>query len=210
MSPLTAEFEKLIEIDIFAIELGYSVVALADRGKNGDLLDRITGVRKTIARELGLIVPPISVRDNLDLDTNEYRFLLRGKQLARGRLMPKRWIAMNVAGSPVQLRGMPTVEPVFGINAMWIGDEERKSAEINGYSVVDAGSVMITHLSETFESAALHLLSRQDVQSLVDHVKRNIRRSCRRIASRPGQHRHHPARPAKPARRRACRSATCP
>ncbi len=170
-SALGAEFEKLIESEPFAIELGYNVVALADRAQNGDLLDRITGVRKTIARELGLVVPPIAVRDNLELDTNEYRFLLRGKEIGRSRLMPKRWLAMNVGGSKVQLRGIPTVEPVFGIDAVWIGEEERKSAEINGYSVVDASSVMVTHLSEALRQHAHHLLTRQDVQALVDVVK---------------------------------------
>ena len=170
-SALGAEFEKLIESEPFAIELGYNVVALADRAQNGDLLDRITGVRKTIARELGLVVPPIAVRDNLELDTNEYRFLLRGKEIGRSRLMPKRWLAMNVGGSKVQLRGIPTIEPVFGIDAVWIGDEERKSAEINGYSVVDASSVLVTHLSEAIRQHAHHLLTRQDVQALVDVVK---------------------------------------
>jgi len=170
-SALGAEFEKLIESEPFAIELGYNVVALADRAQSGDLLDRITGVRKTIARELGLVVPPIAVRDNLELDTNEYRFLLRGKEIGRSRLMPKRWLAMNVAGSKVQLRGIPTIEPVFGIDAVWIGEEERKSAEINGYSVVDASSVLVTHLSEALRQHAHHLLTRQDVQALVDVVK---------------------------------------
>ncbi|MGH8021601.1 MAG: FHIPEP family type III secretion protein, partial [Opitutaceae bacterium] len=170
-SPLGGEFEKLIETDLFSIELGYNVVALADRAQNGDLLDRITGVRKTLARELGIVIPPIAVRDNLELDTNEYRFLLRSKEAARGRLMPRRWMAMNVGGSTVQLRGIPTVEPVFGIEAVWIGDDERKSAEINGYSVVDASSVMVTHLSETLRQSAYQLISRQDVQALVDVVK---------------------------------------
>ncbi len=170
-SPLGAEFEKLIETDLFAIELGYNVVALADRAQNGDLLDRVTGVRKTLARELGIVIPPIAVRDNLELDTNEYRFLLRGKEITRGRLMARRWLAMNVGGSKVQLRGIPTVEPVFGIDAVWIGDEERKSAEINGYSVVDAASVLVTHLSESLKRSAPLLLSRQDVQALVDVVK---------------------------------------
>ena len=170
-SPVGGEFEKLIETDLFSIELGYNLVVLADRSQNGDLLDRITGVRKTLARELGIVIPPIAVRDNLELDTNEYRFLLRSKEIARGRLMPRRWMAMNVGGSTVQLRGIPTVEPVFGIEAVWIGDDERKSAEINGYSVVDASSVMVTHLSEMLRQSGCQLISRQDVQALVDVVK---------------------------------------
>lgn len=170
-SPVGAEFEKILETDLFAIELGYNVVALADRGQGGDLLERITGVRKSMARELGIVIPPVAVRDNLELDTNEYRFLVRSKEIARGRLMPKRWMAMNVGGSSVQLRGIPTVEPVFGIEATWISEEERKSAEINGYSVVDASSVLVTHLSENLRQQAWSLLTRQDVQVLVDVVK---------------------------------------
>ena len=168
---LPTEFEKLIEVDVFALEIGYNLLVLADKEQGGDLLERVTGVRKTIARELGIVVPPIAVRDNMELESDEYRFLLHNKELARGEVMPRRWMAMNVSGSEVELKGVPTVEPVFGIDAVWIDDDEKKNAEINGFSVVDASSVLVTHLSESLKSNAHRLLSRQDTQSLVDHMQ---------------------------------------
>ncbi len=165
------EFKRLIEVDTFAIELGTGLLHLAEKKNGGDLLDRVTGVRKSFAREMGVIVPPIAIRDNLELETHEYRFLLRGKELSRGKILPNRWLAMNVTNSPVPLKGVPTVEPVFGISATWIGDDEKRSAEINGYTVVDPGSVLITHLSESIKRASHLILGRQDVQTLVDHLK---------------------------------------
>jgi flagellar biosynthesis protein FlhA len=165
------EFKKLIEVDTFAVELGTGLLHLAEKKNGGDLLDRVTGVRKSFAREMGVIVPPIAIRDNLELDTHEYRFLLRGKEISRGKILPNRWLAMNVTNSPVPLKGVATVEPVFGINATWIGDEEKRSAEIHGYTVVDPGSVLITHLSESIKRAAHLILGRQDVQTLIDHLK---------------------------------------
>jgi len=165
------EFKKLIEVDTFSIELGSGLLNLAEKKNGGDLLDRVTGVRKSFAREMGVIVPPIAIRDNLELDSNEYRFLLRGKELARGRILPGRWLAMNVTNSPVPLKGTATIEPVFGISATWIADEERRSAEIHGYTIVDPGSVLITHLSEAIKRASHLILARQDVQTLVDHIK---------------------------------------
>ena len=165
------EFKKLVEVDTFAIELGTGLLGLAEKKNGGDLLDRVTGVRKTFAREIGLIVPPIAIRDNLELDAQEYRFLLRGKELARGRILANRWLAMNVTNSPVPLKGVATIEPVFGINATWIGEEERRAAEIHGYTVVDPSSVMITHLSEALKRASHLILGRQDVQALVDNIK---------------------------------------
>jgi flagellar biosynthesis protein FlhA len=165
------DLRKLIELDVFAVEIGYGLLPLADATKGGDLLSRVTGVRKALAREKGIIVPPVSVRDNLELEPNDYRFLLRGKPIARGTVLPGRWMAMNVAGSTVRLRGVPTREPVFNLEATWIDEAEKKTAELNGYTVVDPSSVMITHLSETLKAHAHLLLGRQDVQTLIDHVK---------------------------------------
>jgi flagellar biosynthesis protein FlhA len=156
---------------VFAIEIGYGLLPLADAKQGGDLLSRVTGVRKTLAREKGLLVPPVSVRDNLELEPNEYRFLLRGKAVAKGLVQPGRSMAMNVSGSKVALRGLPTREPVFGLEAVWIDEGERKTAELNGYTVVDPSSVMITHVSETLKGCAHLLLGRQDVQVLIDHLK---------------------------------------
>ncbi len=170
-SPIAEEFRRVIDQDVFAIEVGYGLLSLADTTRGGDLLARITGVRKTLARERGLVVPPISVRDNLELESNDYRFLLRGKAVGRGTVHAGRWMAMNVGGSRVSLRGTPCREPVFGLDAVWIEESERKVAELNGYTVVDAASVVITHLSEVLKTSAHLLLGRQDVQTLVDHVK---------------------------------------
>ncbi len=167
------DVRKLIEVDVFAIELGYGLLTLANAKSGGDLLARVTGVRKTLAREKGIVVPPVSVRDNLELEANEYRFLLRGKQLARGQLHPGRWLAMNVSASKVKLRGVPTREPVFNLDATWIDEPEKKTAELNGYTVVDPASVLITHLSETLKTHAHYLLGRQEVQSLLDHLKQS-------------------------------------
>jgi flagellar biosynthesis protein FlhA len=167
----TDDLRKLIELDVFAIEIGYGLLPLADAAKGGDLLSRVTGVRRSLAKEKGMLVPPVSVRDNLELEPNDYRFLLRGKPVARGNVLAGRWMAMNVAGSSVRLRGVPTREPVFNLEATWIDEAEKKTAELNGYTVVDPSSVMITHLSETLKSIAHLLLGRQDVQKLIDHIK---------------------------------------
>ncbi|MDI1247708.1 MAG: flagellar biosynthesis protein FlhA [Lacunisphaera sp.] len=165
------DVRKLIDVDVFAIEIGYGLLTLADTKMGGDLLARVTGVRKALAREKGVVVPPVSVRDNLELEPNDYRFLLRGKAVARGSLVPGRFLAMNVAGSTVALRGIPTREPVFNLDATWIDEAEKKTAELNNYTVVDPSSVLITHLSEILKASAHHLLTRQDVQALIDHVK---------------------------------------
>jgi flagellar biosynthesis protein FlhA len=111
------------------------------------------------------------LRDNLQIGANEYRFLLKGQVVAQGNLMPGYWLAMNATNSKVTLKGIPTVEPVFQLPATWITDVERKSAEAAGYTVVDAPSVMVTHLSETVRRNAHEILSRQDVQLLLDNLK---------------------------------------
>jgi flagellar biosynthesis protein FlhA len=165
------ELARLVDLDVFSIEIGYGLLPLADEKQGGDLLTRITGLRRSISREKGVLVPPVSVRDNLELGGHEYRFLLRGKPIARGQVVPGRWLAMNPANSTVKLKGIPTREPVFGLEASWIGPDEKTTAEVNGFTVVDPTSVLITHLSETLKNNVWLLLGRQDVQALIDHVK---------------------------------------
>ncbi len=165
------KIESLLSVDALQIELGYGLVNLADTRKNGDLLERVTGVRRTFATEMGVVIPPIRLRDNLQMGANEYRFLLKGQVIAQGNLMPGYWLAMNATNSKVTLKGIPTVEPVFQLPATWITDVERKSAEAAGYTVVDAPSVMVTHLSEIVRRNAHEILSRQDVQILLDNLK---------------------------------------
>ena len=170
-SAASDKLENLLNVDAMQIELGYGLVSLADAKKGGDLLDRVTGVRKTFASEMGVIIPPIRLRDNMQMEANQYRFLLKGNCIAQGELMPGHWLAMNAANSKVVLRGAPTVEPVFKLPATWVNDAERKNAEIHGFTVVDAASVLVTHLSETVKRNCHEILSRQDVQNLLDNLK---------------------------------------
>jgi flagellar biosynthesis protein FlhA len=166
------KLESLLPLDTLQIELGYGLVALADTRKGGDILERVTGVRRNFASEMGVIVPPIRLRDNLQLNANEYRFLLKGQPIAQGSLMAGYWLAMNAANqSKVTLKGIPTTEPVFNLPATWITDVERKNAELNGYTVVDSASVLVTHLSETVKKHCAEILTRQDVQILLDNLK---------------------------------------
>jgi flagellar biosynthesis protein FlhA len=167
------KLETLLNLDALQIELGYGLVNMADARKGGDLLERVTGVRKTFAQEMGVIIPPIRLRDNLQLESNQYRFLLKGNPIMQGELMPGHWLAMNASNSKVVLKGMPTVEPVFKLPATWITEGERKNAEVSGFTVVDAPSVLVTHLSETVKRNCHEILSRQDVQNLLDNLKQN-------------------------------------
>ncbi len=165
------KLESLLHLDTLQVELGYGIISLADTRRGGDLLERITGVRRTFAQDMGVVVPPIRLRDNLQLGANEYRFLLKGIPVAQGQLQPGHWLAMNATNSKVTLKGIPTLEPVFQLPATWITEVERKTAEVSGYTLVDAPSVLVTHLSETVRRHAHEILSRQDVQNLLDTLK---------------------------------------
>ncbi len=171
LPPGSPDFEKIISVDVLSLELGFGILSMADKSQNGDLLERITGVRKSLAKEMGVITPSIAVRDNSDLEANQYRILLRSEEIAHGLIVPNRWMAMNVANSGITLQGIPTVEPVFGLEAVWITDEEKKTAEIHGYTVVDGPSVLITHLAEILRESAHLILEREDTQKLIDLVK---------------------------------------
>ena len=166
----TEALEKMLDVDVLSVELGYSLLRLADEQK-GDLVERITGLRKTFAREVGLLLPTVSLRDNFELEANDYCFLLRGKPVARGRILPNRSLAMNVNGSKAKIAGEATKEPVFGLDAIWVDDAGRKVAEMNGFTVVDAASVLCTHLSETFRLYSHEILDRQGVQRMIDHTR---------------------------------------
>ena len=165
------KIETLLTLDTLQIELGLGLVALADKTKGGDLLDRVTGVRRTFASEVGVLIPPIRLRDNLQLGNNEYRFVLKGNPIAQGQLQPQQWLAMNATNNKITLKGIPTVEPVFQLPATWVSEAERKNAEMSGFTVVDAPSVLITHLSETVRRHCHEILTRQDVQALLDNLK---------------------------------------
>ena len=164
--------ENAIEQEVFALEMGYGLLILADKKKGGDLLDRITGARTNFAREMGMLLPTIGVRDNIELEPNEYRFLLRGKEIVRSTVIPDRMLAMSMGGGDAsRLDGIPTIEPVFGIQAMWVPEEEKRNAEVEGCTVVDPSSVLVTHLSDVLKRMAYLILEREGTQRLLDLIK---------------------------------------
>ncbi len=167
------KLETLLNVDTLQIELGYGLVSLADVRKGGDLLERVTGVRRNFVQETGFIIPPIRLRDNLQLGPNEYRFLLRGHFIARGEIMPGQLLAMNTSNSKATIPGLPTVEPVFQLPAIWIKEVDRRNAEVAGFTIVDPASVLVTHLGETIKRHCHQILSRQDVQVLLENLKQN-------------------------------------
>ena len=164
--------ESAIEQEVFGLEMGYGLLVLADKKKGGDLLDRITGARTNFAREMGMLLPTIGVRDNIELEPNEYRFLLRGKEIIRSSVIPDRVLAMSMGGGDAtKLDGIPTIEPVFGIGATWIAEDKKREAEVEGCTVVDPSSVLVTHLSDVLKRFAYLILEREGTQKLLDLIK---------------------------------------
>lgn len=171
-SPKLSPMESAIEQEVFALEMGYGLLVLADKKKGGDLLERITGARTNFAKEMGMLLPTIGVRDNIELEPNEYRFMLRGKEVVRASVMPDRSLAMSMGdGDASKLKGIPTTEPVFGIKAMWIPEDEKRRAEVEGCTVVDPASVLVTHLADVLKRTAHLILEREGTQRLLDLIK---------------------------------------
>jgi len=171
-SPVEPEnVQRYLRVDPLEIEIGYALIPLTDAEQGGTLLGRVTLVRRQMALDLGIIIPTIRIRDNADLGPNQYTIKLRGVRVATGEVRPNRVMAMNPGLAVEPIEGIQAVEPAFGLPALWIAPEDRERAEVLGYTVVDPASVIITHLSEVIRSHAAEILSRQDVQSLLDHVK---------------------------------------
>jgi flagellar biosynthesis protein FlhA len=164
--------EKLLDLDTMELEVGYGVVKLVDASKGGDLLERISMIRRQIAIELGIIVPPVRIRDNMQLGANDYVVKIKGQAVARGVTYPEQFLAMdNGATSGPIPGGTVTTEPAFGLPAYWITESERPHAEMLNYTVVEATAVLATHLTEVVKSHAHELLTRQDVKNLLDNLK---------------------------------------
>ena len=167
--------EKLLDVDTMELEVGYGLVRLVDTSKGGDLLDRISLIRRQIAIDLGIIVPPVRIRDNMQLGANDYAIKIKGQTVARGVTYPEQFLAMdNGATSGPIPGGSLTTEPAFGLPAYWITESERASAELLNYTVVEATAVLATHLTEVIKSHAHELLSRQDVKNLIDNLKARV------------------------------------
>lgn len=165
--------EALLAVDPLEVEIGYSLIPLVDAAQGGDLLERITGIRRQIAQELGLVVPPIRIRDNMQLSPSEYVVKIKGVEVARWKIHPGHLLAMPTRQDLPPLEGLETKEPTFQLVSYWILEEERPAAEAAGYSVVDASTVIATHLSEIIRNHAPEFLTRQSVSKLLDGVKKN-------------------------------------
>ncbi|MEA4849756.1 MAG: flagellar biosynthesis protein FlhA [Clostridiaceae bacterium] len=163
----------LLQVDPIELEFGYGIIPLADVNQGGDLLDRVVMIRRQCALDLGLIVPVIRLRDNIQLKPNDYVIKIKGIEVANGELMFDNFLAMNPGTADGELEGIKTTEPAFGLPAVWINESQKERAEMMGYTVVDPPSVIATHLTEIIRNHAHELLGRQDVQRLIDNVKEN-------------------------------------
>jgi flagellar biosynthesis protein FlhA len=165
-----ATWDDLQPVDQLGLELGYRLIALVDKNRQGDLLTRIKGVRRKFAQEVGFLPPPVHVRDNLDLKPSSYRITLRGVIVGEGEAFPGMHLAINPGGITTPLIGTPTTDPAFGLPAHWIDDRQKEAAQMAGFTVVDSETVMATHLSHLMQVQASKLLSRTETQQLVEHV----------------------------------------
>ena len=164
---------SLLQIDHLEIEIGYSLIPLVDEAQGGDLLERITGIRRQMASDLGLVVPPIRIRDNMQLPPSEYVIKLKGVEVSRWKIMPGHLLAMSTGPNMLKIKGIETKEPTFNLVSYWITDEEKAEAEQAGYSVVDASTVIATHLTEIIRNQAHEFLTRQSVAKLIEGVKKD-------------------------------------
>ncbi|URM31697.1 flagellar biosynthesis protein FlhA [Cytobacillus firmus] len=162
---------NLLNVDPIEFEFGYGLIPLADTNQGGDLLDRIVMIRRQLAIELGLVIPVVRIRDNIQLQPNEYRLKIKGSEMARGELLLDHYLAMSPGIDDDSIEGIDTIEPSFGLPAKWITEEMKEQAEIFGYTVVDPPSVVSTHITEVIKSNAHELLGRQETKQLIDHVK---------------------------------------
>lgn len=164
---------SLLQVDPIELEFGYGIIPLADASQGGDLLDRMVMIRRHVALELGAVVPIIRLRDNIQLNPNQYIIKIKGIQVSEGEILFDHYMAMNPGFVEEEITGIPTFEPSFHLPAVWITENQRERAESLGYTVVDPPSIIATHLTEVVKSHLAELLTRQDVQNLVNNVKEN-------------------------------------
>lgn len=167
-----ASWDDLQPIDLLGLELGYRLISLVDKKRQGDLLTRIKGVRRKFAQEVGFLPPAVHVRDNLELKPSAYRITLRGVMVGEGEAFPGMFLAINPGGITTPLIGTATTDPAFGLPAHWIDDRQKEAAQMAGFTVVDSETVVATHLSHLMQTQAARLLSRTETQQLVEHVSK--------------------------------------
>jgi len=168
--------ELIVPPDLIELNVGYGLIHLVDEAQGGDLIKRVTAIRKQLGAELGIVVPPVHVRDNLSIKPNEYLILIKGTEVSRGELLPRHHLAMSPAGIDAEadpgVPGIPTKEPCFGIQALWVSEADRDKAQMAGLTVVDLPSVVATHLTEMIRKYAYELMGRQEAQGLLDKFKK--------------------------------------
>ncbi|HWJ49706.1 MAG TPA: flagellar biosynthesis protein FlhA [Solirubrobacteraceae bacterium] len=171
LPPVGAEPIGEVGVDALELAIGFGLVPLVDGGTGSSLLRRVSLIRRQIAGDLGIVIPPVRIHDELGMESHEYVLKVRGSEVTRGRIMPGHLLAMDPGDASGTLQGIPTREPAFGLEAVWVHESARAEAESLGYTVVDAESVIVTHLTETIRSHAAELLTRQDVRTLLDRLK---------------------------------------
>ena len=165
--------EHLLTIDPLELEVGYGLIALVDREQGGKFLDRVRSIRRQFAVEMGMVIPPIHIRDNLQLNSSEYQILLKGVKIAGAELMVNHYLAMDPGDATRKIEGIETKEPAFNIPACWIPEARKEEAKLSGYTVVDDATIMATHLTEVLRKHASELLGRQEVQNLLDNLSKS-------------------------------------
>ena len=165
-----ASWEDVAQVDVLGLEVGYRIISLVDKAQDGDLLRRIKGIRKKFTQEMGFLPPPVHIRDNLDLRPNAYRITLKGAEIGVGEAYTHMFLAINPGSATGVLPDMQTTDPAFGLPATWIDAEMRENAQAMGFTVVDAGTVVATHMSHLIHTHAAELLGRQELQQLLDHI----------------------------------------
>jgi flagellar biosynthesis protein FlhA len=169
--PEEEEVKNLLEMDIMELEIGFGLIPLVDTNQGGTLLNRIKAIRRQLALEMGFIVPPVRIRDNLQLDANGYSVMLKSVKIASGTIFPDKYLIMNPDGDITKIEGIPTKEPAFGLEAKWVDEQVKDIAEMEGYTIVDPSTVIATHLTEVIKKNAHELLGRQETQELLDKLK---------------------------------------
>ncbi len=165
------QIETILQPDVLGLEVGYALIPYVDETQNGEVVRRIKGLRRTLAEEIGIILPPVHIRDNLSLKPNEYSIILKGVEIMRGEIMPGKYLVVGTEKPDIE--GTPARDPVFGIETVWIDESQKPQALAKGYTVVDSASVIITHFSEMVRRNAHEILTRQDTQKLLDITKKN-------------------------------------
>ncbi|EAT15822.1 flagellar biosynthesis protein FlhA [Desulfuromonas acetoxidans] len=179
------DYDEMLNVDLLELEVGYGLIPFVDAAQDGELLERIRSIRKQFALDSGFIVPPVHIKDNLQLKPNEYNFMLKGVKVAGAEMLPGHFMAMNPGMATETIKGVATEEPAFGLPATWISEDKKERAQIAGYTVVDCTTVMATHISEIIKRYAYELLGRQEVQNLLDNLKKSYPKLVEELVPEP-------------------------